>query len=267
MTDIYGGDIQSIESTVTADGSGKTVKVEIDQVSFRDWGLTSYSYYDGFELAIASETASAPATAADTAGVTGQAEDANTRTASARTDRSASRSCRAKRTNQPHSHHVGRVDHHKLGRVPAEGAVTGYQILRRRPTEGERRLTRPRGEHWQHRHKLHRRLGDQRREARLPRQGRELGRYRITIELRQGHALTPAETAATPGKARESGREAAGAANMVGTGPRRADATAPDERLTKLPSYGPGDMLQAHCYTLPCKVVCRRRRHTSGETP
>ena len=50
-------------------------------------------------------------------GSNGSGRDANTRTASARTDRSASRSCRAKRTNQPHSHHVGRVDHHKLDRT------------------------------------------------------------------------------------------------------------------------------------------------------
>ena len=115
MTDIYGGDIQSIESTVTADGSGETVKVEIDQVSFRDWGLTGYSYYDGFELAISTETDQRAGDRCRHRGSNGSSRDANTRTASARTDRSASRSCRAKRTNQPHSHHVGRVDHHKLG--------------------------------------------------------------------------------------------------------------------------------------------------------
>ena len=144
MTDIYGGDIQSIESTVTADGSGETVRVEIDQVSFRDWGLTGYSYYDGFELGIASETASAPATPADTAGVTGQAEapavpptaappPAVPPTAApppavvpgAPTDLTATAS-------------EGSIT--LSWTAPAEGAVTGYQILRRLPTEGERKL-------------------------------------------------------------------------------------------------------------------------------
>ena len=140
VTDIYGGDIQSIESTVTADGSGKTVKVEIDQVSFRDWGLTSYSYYDGFELAIATETTSAPATAVDTAGVTGQAETPTPEPpAPAPTAAPAVVVVPSAPINPTATTSDGSITISWI--VPTEGAVTGYQILRRRPTEGERRLT------------------------------------------------------------------------------------------------------------------------------
>ena len=134
VTDIYGGDIQSIESTVTADGSGETVRVEIDQVSFRDWGLTGYSYYDGFELGIASETASAPATPADTAGVTGQAEAPAVPPTAAPTPAVVP----GAPTNLTATASDGAITLSWV--APAEGAVTGYQILRRRPTEGERRL-------------------------------------------------------------------------------------------------------------------------------
>ena len=137
VTDIYGGDIQSIESTVTADGSGKTVKVEIDQVSFRDWGLTGYSYYDGFELAISTETTSAPATAADTAGVTGQAETPTTEPPAPAAP--AVVVVPSAPINLTAATSDGSIT--ISWTVPAEGAVTGYQILRRRPTEGERRLT------------------------------------------------------------------------------------------------------------------------------
>ena len=112
VTDIYGGDIQSIESTVTADGSGETVRVEIDQVSFRDWGLTGYSYYDGFELGIASETASAPATPRRHRG-----SDGSSRSARRPTDHSAHARSRAGRTDQPHGHRLGRVDHPELDRA------------------------------------------------------------------------------------------------------------------------------------------------------
>ena len=56
VTDIYGGDTESNEITATADGSGDTLLVEIDQVKFRDWGITNYSYYDGFELTIGTST-------------------------------------------------------------------------------------------------------------------------------------------------------------------------------------------------------------------
>ena len=140
VTDIYGGDIQSIESTVTADGSGETVKVEIDQVSFRDWGLTGYSYYDGFELGIASETASAPATPADTAGVTGQAEaPAPEAPAVPPTAAPTPVVVPGAPTNLTATTSDGSIT--ISWTVPAEGTVTGYQILRRRPTEGERRLT------------------------------------------------------------------------------------------------------------------------------
>ena len=140
MTDIYGGETQSIETTVTADGSGETVKVEIDQVSFRDWGLTGYSYYDGFELAIATETTSAPATAADTAGVTGQAETPTPEPpAPAPTAAPAVVVVPSAPINLTATTSGGSIT--ISWTVPAEGAVTGYQILRRRPTEGERRLT------------------------------------------------------------------------------------------------------------------------------
>ena len=140
MTDIYGGDTQSIETTVTADGSGETVKVEIGEVKFRDWGLTSYSYYDGFELAIATETTSAPATAADTAGVTGQAETPTPEPpAPAPTAAPAVVVVPSAPINLTATTSDGSIT--ISWTVPAEGAVTGYQILRRRPTEGERRLT------------------------------------------------------------------------------------------------------------------------------
>ena len=140
MTDIYGGETQSIETTVTADGSGETVKVEIDKVKFRDWGLTSYSYYDGFELAIATETTSAPATAADTAGVTGQAETPTPEPpAPAPTAAPAVVVVPSAPINLTATTSGGSIT--ISWTVPAEGAVTGYQILRRRPTEGERRLT------------------------------------------------------------------------------------------------------------------------------
>ena len=119
---------------VTADGSGETVKVEIDQVSFRDWGLTGYSYYDGFELGIASETASAPATPADTAGVTGQAEAPAVPPTAAPTPAVAP----GAPTNLTATASDGSITLSWV--APAQGTVTGYQILRRRPTEGERRL-------------------------------------------------------------------------------------------------------------------------------
>ena len=137
MSDIYAGETQSIETTVTADGSGETVKVEIDEVKFRDWGLTSYSYYDGFELSIATEMTSAPATPADTAGVTGQAETLTPEPpapAAPAVVVMPSAPINLTATTSDGSITISWTE-------PAEGAVTGYQILRRRPTEGERRLT------------------------------------------------------------------------------------------------------------------------------
>ena len=73
--------------------------------------------------------------------------------------------------------------------APEDDSITGYQILRRRPTEGEDTLLVYGGGHTEHRHHLHGHERDGGSAARLPGQGHQRGRRQPRFQLRRPDAV------------------------------------------------------------------------------
>ena len=207
VADIYGGQTESNEITAMADGSGDPLRVEIDQVKFRDWGITNYSYYDEFELAIGTSTDATTTSETDTSGQAGEAER---QTQEPTTPEPTATPVPTPEPTTAPSVPTNLVATTSDGSItiswtsPEEGPVNRLQGPKAQANNGREQSIGLRGEHWQHRHKFHRRLGDQRGQARLPGEGRKLGRRRTTVQLRQGNHA-------------ETEREATGTASMDGT--------------------------------------------------
>ena len=73
--------------------------------------------------------------------------------------------------------------------APDDDSITGYQILRRRPTEGENTLLVYVGGHPEHRNHLHGHERHARSATRLPGQGHQRGRRRTRLQLCQPDAV------------------------------------------------------------------------------
>ena len=142
QVNIYGGDTESDENiTVQPDTPSGVVTVTVERAWFEDTGLTAYSYYDGFVLETGRHITGAEQTTVETT-PTPEPTPAATSEPTPTTQPTPTPTPEPIPATPPSgpSNLTAQVSHGNVilsWDAPSTGEVTGYQILRRRPTMGE----------------------------------------------------------------------------------------------------------------------------------